>query len=101
MNKMKQSFFKRWGKGIKTLPMSQQLHAKMIGHVGAVVGMILAIVVLSIRGVWYFLIFLFFIGFLQALEFLRTYQQYKATIQIEKTIKEQEVEEIETKRKMG
>lgn len=73
---MVKNFFKRWKKGIETLPPEKQIHAQMVGHIGSVVGLTIAIVVMLIRGVWYFSVFLFFIIWLQVVSYIGAKQKY-------------------------
>ena len=83
-------FISKWIEGMKNLTPCQQLHAKMIGHIGASFGMTLAITVLAIRGVWYFTVFLFFILFLQIVEAIGASQRWKQASSLEDTIEQQQ-----------
>lgn len=69
-------FFKKWIEGIKNITPAQQLHAKMMGHLGAVVGAILATITMIYQGYWYWSVFMFFVIFLQVLEYIGVRQQY-------------------------
>ena len=78
-------FFRRWGEGIKKSTAEQQLLSKCFGLVGTIFGLVLAMVVMLMRGAWYLLVFMFFLTFLQGVQYVSTWQQYK---EIKKTMKE-------------
>lgn len=87
INTMKpKEFYQRWREGIRNLTPQQQLYAKMQGHLWAVIGLILGLVVLLYRRIWYFSIFLLALIWLQAWEYLGTKQRYEATKQIMESI---------------
>ena len=69
-------FFRRWKQGIRTLPLYKQLESKLIGHYGAIVGIMLGFGIMIYRGLWYFSILGFFMVWLQAVEAISTYKQY-------------------------
>lgn len=77
------TFFKRWREGIKTLSVSRQLKAKIVGQIGSIIGISLAAIVMSFRGYWYFLLFMFFFVFLQVVDLIGTKQQYENVKQVE------------------
>jgi predicted tellurium resistance membrane protein TerC len=76
-------FFKRWGKGMMNLSMSQQLHAKMVGHFGGMIGLVFAIIFMVLQGLWYFVIFMIFMTWLQWIEFVGTRKKLKNSMQLE------------------
>jgi len=71
-----QEFTSRWIEGIKNITPLQQLKAKCTGTIGSIIGLLLAGVVMTIRGMWYFLLFMFFIIFLQIIQYIGLRQQY-------------------------
>ena len=72
-------FFKRWKQGILDMTIEQQLKNKMIGSIGGIVGLILAMIMMVYRKMWGFSIFLFFIIWIQFIGFISTRQQHIAT----------------------
>jgi len=84
--------FKRWIEGIKNLTPVQQLHAKMVGHLGTIFGTAFGTVFLIWKGMWYFIILLIFVIFLQIVDYIGTRQQYVAAVAMEKLLKEQEAQ---------
>ena len=77
-------FFKRWKQGMKELTMQQQLKAKINGHLGAMIGLSIALVALIYRTITNFnyiqlgfSIFVFFIIWLQRVEYIGTKQKLK------------------------
>ena len=89
---MKNNFFKRWKEGILTLPVDKQLKGKLIGIVGGIFGLILALISLFYRRMWGFGIFVFFIIWLQFISYISTRQQYIATKETMKEIYTQQQE---------
>ena len=73
------SFFKRWKQGILDMTPVQQLKGKMIGTIGGIVGLILALIVMVLREQWGFSIFVFFIIWIQFISYISTRQQLVAT----------------------
>ncbi len=86
---MKKSRWQRFKQGIKDLSMSQQLHAKIIGHIGTIFGLTFAMVFLWRVGLWYFIFFMGFGIFLQVIELIGSRQKYLSALQIEKVMKAQ------------
>lgn len=86
------TFIKKWIEGMKNLTPVQQLHGKMVGLIGGVIGLSLAIVMLIIKRSWGFAIFIFFVIWIQVIQYIGTRQQY---IQIVKTMEEIEKENKE------
>ena len=96
-------FFKKWKEGILTLPVDKQLKAKLIGLVGGIVGLILALITMLYRRVWGFSIFVFFIIWLQVISYISTRQQYIATKEMmgELETKEEDIESPKIDNKLG
>ena len=72
-------FFRRWGEGIKNLTPAQQLHAKLVGQIGNMVGLVFAWAFLIFKGFWFFSISMAFVLFMLFIDHIGTRQQYKAT----------------------
>lgn len=83
----KKGFFKKWKEGIMNITPSQQLKAKCTGTIGAILGLILAMIVMLYRGIWYFGLFLLALIFLQFIQYIGTKQQLKAALGVEEQIK--------------
>ena len=77
--KINKGFFKRWKQGILDMTPVQQLKQKMIGIIGGIVGLILALIVMVSREQWGFSIFVFFVIWIQFISFIGTRQQLVAT----------------------
>lgn len=73
------NFFHKWKKGILDMTIEQQLKNKIIGILGGIVGLILALIVMIMRKQWGFSIFVFFIIWIQFIGFIGTRQQLIAT----------------------
>ena len=92
-------FFKRWKQGMKELTVVQQMNAKKNGHLGAMVGLSIAMLGLAykvtmIKFDWVqlgFAIFIFFLIWLQCVEYIGTKQKLKAAKQIMKEIEGKEI----------
>lgn len=97
------NFFKRWIKGMKELTPVQQLKAKCIGIVGCTIGLILALIVMIIRKVWYIIIVMFFLIFLQIIQYIGTWQQLKQTQEILKEVEytNQDIESAKLDKELG
>lgn len=87
------SFFVRWYGGLKSLTPEQLLFAKMVGHLGAGVGMFFAILYLGFSGNWAFIVFCFFIGFMQFVDFFGLRKQWCLVREQDERLKELVVEE--------
>ena len=61
------------------MTVEQQLKNKIIGLLGGIVGLILALIVMIMRKQWGFSIFVFFITWIQFINFIGTRQQYIST----------------------
>ncbi len=81
------TFFKKWKEGILTLSQEKQLKAKLIGLIGGIFGLTLALISMVYRGVWGFSIFVFFIIWIQVIAYISTNQQY---VQVKEMMKELE-----------
>ena len=82
------NLFKRWKQGMLDLSIIQQLKGKMIGYIGGIIGLILALIAMVYRKQWGFSIFVFFIIWIQWITYVGTRQQY---IETKKTMEEIEV----------
>ena len=71
----KKGFFKRWKQGILDMTVEQQLKNKIIGTLGGIIGLILALIVMVYRKQWGFSIFVFFIIWIQFIGFIGIRQQ--------------------------
>ena len=80
---MTQTIYQRWRQGMKEITPAQQLHAKMVGHLWAAVGLILALVVMLYKGIWYFGVFLAAMIWMQWWQYKGTKQQYKEVKKIQ------------------
>ena len=69
------NFFHRWKEGILSLSPEKQIKGKMIGLIGGIVGLIIAMVIMIYRKQWGFSIFVFFIIWIQFIGFISTRQQ--------------------------
>jgi len=81
------NFFKRWKEGILNLSIEQQLKGKLIGIIGGIIGLTLALITLIYRKMWGFSIFVFFIIWIQFISYIGTRQQYISTKEMLKEIK--------------
>ncbi len=68
-------FFSRWKQGILDMSIEQQLKQKIIGTLGGMFGLILALILMIYRKMWGFSIFIFFITWIQFITFIGTRQQ--------------------------
>lgn len=91
----KEGFFKRWKQGMLDMTVEQQLKSKIIGLLGGIVGLILALIVMIMRQQWGFSIFVFFIIWIQFINFIGTRQQYFSTKEMMKGL-EAEQQNIES-----
>jgi len=87
-------FFRRWRQGIRDLPPSEQLRVKLIGHIGMIVGILIAGFFLIKKGMWYFIFMFIFIILLQVIEIIGTNQRFKATLEMERQIELNQLEEL-------
>ena len=76
--------------GMKNLTPCQQLHAKMVSYAGGAIGLVLALITMFFRGLWYFSIFMFFMIVLQVVEFIGARQRYVQALKIQKNIEMRE-----------
>ena len=83
-------FLKKWSEGIKNSTPEQQLRAKCIGLIGAIIGLLIILVVMAIRKTWYIMVLMFFLLWLQVVQYIGTRQQYKQTMEMMKEINTKE-----------
>ncbi len=97
------NFFKRWKEGILNLSPVQQLKGKLIGIVGGIIGLILALITLIYRKTWGFGIFVFFIIWLQFISYISVRQQLISTKKMMEEIEtqQQDVESPKIDREIG
>ena len=88
-------FFKRWKQGILDMTIEQQLNNKIIGTLGGIIGLILALIVMINRKQWGFSIFVFFIIWLQFISYIGIRQQLITTKEMMKGL-EAEQQDIES-----
>ena len=89
-----QEFMSKWIEGIKNTTPLQQLHAKMIGNIGALIGMCLAFIVITFyQKMWWWGIFLFFMVWLQFYQYISSRQQYMTAMKVMEEIEKQQVRE--------
>lgn len=82
-------FFSRWLAGVRKITPIQQLHAKLVGTVGAGVGIALAATVMTLRGSWEFLLLFAFVFALQVISFIGVYQQWCNAVEMDVVLKDQ------------
>ena len=99
----KEGFFKRWKQGMLDMTVEQQLNNKIIGLLGGIVGLILALIVMIMRKQWGFSIFVFFIIWIQFINFIGTRQQYLSTKEMMKGLEaeQQDIESPKTDKEIG
>ncbi len=97
------NFFKRWKEGILNLSPVQQLKGKLIGIVGGIIGLILALITLIYRKTWGFGIFVFFIIWLQFISYISVRQQLISTKEMLKEVEtqQQDMESPKIDREIG
>lgn len=89
--------YKRWKVGMTQITPVQQLHAKMVGHIGGVLGLILAVIVLLYKGIWYFALFLAAMIWLQWWEFKGARKRYIEMTSMMEEIKNEKQATIESR----
>lgn len=92
---MEKGFFKRWKQGILDMTVEQQLKNKIIGILGGIFGLILALIAMIYRKMWGFSIFIFFIIWIQFISYISTRQQLISTKEMLKGLEAQQ-EDIES-----
>ena len=99
----KEGFFKRWKQGMLDMTVEQQLNNKIIGLLGGIVGLILALIVMIMRKQWGFSIFVFFVIWIQFINFIGTRQQYFSTKEMMEGLetKEQDIESPKADKEIG
>ena len=88
---MTSTIYQRWKQGMKDITPAQQLHAKMVGHLWAAIGLIMALVVMFYRGIWYFAIVILATIWLQWWEYKGARQQYERVKEIQDNLDGDEV----------
>jgi len=84
-------FFSRWKEGVQNLSPKRQLYSRMVGQIGSILGLTLALVVITIRGIWYFIPVLGCGVFLQLIAYIGTRQQYIATLKMEEILDDKKI----------
>jgi len=99
----KKGFFKRLKQGILDMTVEQQLKNKMIGILGGIVGLILALILMIYRKMWGFSIFVFFIIWIQFIGFIGARKQLISTKEMLKEIdtKQQDIESPKIDNEIG
>ncbi len=97
------NFFRRWKQGILDMTIEQQLKNKIIGLLGGIVGLILALIVMIMRKQWGFSIFVFFVIWIHFINFIGTRQQLISTIEVMKglEVKQQDIESPNIDKEIG
>ncbi len=67
---------------MKELTPVQLLNAKVTGHFWGTIGLILALIIMIYRGIWYFSIFILAMTWLQWHEYRGAKQKYKAIVKL-------------------
>lgn len=96
-------FFKKWKQGILDMTIEQQLKNKIIGILGGIVGLILALIAMIYRKMWGFSIFIFCIIWLQFITFIGTRQSYLETKEMMKGLEtqQQDIESSKLDKELG
>ena len=96
-------FFKRWKQGILDMTIEQQLKNKIIGTLGGIVGLILALIVMINRKQWGFSIFVFFIIWIQFIGYISIRQQLIQTKEMLKGLdtQQQDIESPKLDKELG
>ncbi len=76
---------------MKDITPPQQMHAKMVGHLWAMIGLILALTVMLYKGIWFFSIVILATIWLQWWEYRSAKQQYKGAKKIQDEINEMKI----------
>ena len=89
--------------GLLDLTPEQQLYGKLIGIIGGIIGLTLALASLLLRQLWGFSIFVFFIIWIQVISYVGTRQQYKSTkeLMVELKAKQQDMEDPIIDKRLG
>jgi len=88
-------FYSRWKKGMLELTPKQQLKGKMVGHIGGILGLLLAVGVLLYQLVWYFVVFILFMAWLQWIEFVGARQKYKQISKLMEFVEDKKIEGVD------
>ena len=84
------NFFHRWKQGILDMTIEQQLKNKIIGTLGGIVGLILALIVMIYRKQWGFSIFIFCVIWIQFIGYIGMRQQLIQTKEMMKGLEAQQ-----------
>ena len=97
------NFFHRWKEGILDMTIEQQLKGKIIGSIGGIVGLILALITMIYRKMWGFGIFIFFIIWIQFIGYISARQQLITTKKMleEITPQQQDIASPKTDKEIG
>ena len=97
------NFFSRWKQGILDMTIEQQLKNKIIGTLGGIVGLILALTLMIYRKQWGFSIFIFFIIWLQFISYISIRQNLISTKEMLKglEVQQQDIESPKIDKKIG
>ena len=97
------NFFRKWKQGILDMTIEQQLKNKIIGILGGIVGLTLALILMIYRKQWGFSIFVFFIIWIQFISFISTRQQLKSTKEMMKGLetKKEDIESPKIDKELG
>ena len=85
----------RFVDGVKNLTQVQQLHSKMVGELGTIVGLVFASVFLCLNGFWYFIIVMAFSTLISFISFIGTRQQWVEAKRIEEELKKYQGNDVE------
>ena len=75
-------------------PITQKLKAKMTGHLWGAIGLVLAVVVMALRGIWYFALFMTAMIYLQYWEYKGARQSYEGAAKMEEELMEEKLKEL-------
>ena len=99
----KKGFFKRWKKGILDMTIEQQLKNKIIGIIGGMVGLTIALILMVYRKQWGLGTFIFFVIWIQFIGFISTRQQLISTKELMSGLnnKEQDIKSPKIDKELG
>jgi hypothetical protein len=84
---MTDGFFRRWGKGMRELSVTQQLSVKRISIIGQLVGMCLVIGVMVYTKNYFWLVLLGFTSLLLVSEWLGVNRELRIAKEVEKVMR--------------
>jgi len=96
-------FMKKWKEGILNLPIEKQLKGKIIGIIGGMIGLTLALITMVMKKQWGFSIFVFFIIWIQFFSYIGMRQQYLNTKEMLNGLntKQQDIESPKLDKELG